>query len=87
MAEQEIDEPMKEASESESREGKDIEENLDKVMIHTPHSSIEQDASQAQIVVSGGRRRGRRRTLKKKTVKDEEGYLGNEGCNLITCLC
>jgi DNA polymerase delta subunit 3 len=27
-------------------------------------------------VVSDGRRRGRRRVMKKKTVKDEEGYLG-----------
>jgi DNA polymerase delta subunit 3 len=27
-------------------------------------------------VVSGGRRRGRRRVMKKKTVKDAEGYLG-----------
>jgi DNA polymerase delta subunit 3 len=28
------------------------------------------------ITVSDGRRRGRRRVMKKKTVKDEEGYLG-----------
>lgn len=27
------------------------------------------------VTVSGGRRRGRRRVMKKKTVKDEEGYL------------
>jgi hypothetical protein len=27
-------------------------------------------------VVTGGRRRGRRRIMKKKTVKDAEGYLG-----------
>jgi DNA polymerase delta subunit 3 len=25
---------------------------------------------------SGGRRRGRRKVMKKKTIKDEEGYLG-----------
>lgn len=29
-----------------------------------------------EVQVSGGRKRGRRRVLKKKTVKDEEGYLG-----------
>lgn len=29
-----------------------------------------------EITVSGGRRRGKRRVMKKKTVKDEEGYLG-----------
>ncbi len=28
------------------------------------------------VVVSGGRRRGRRKVMKKKTIKDEEGYLG-----------
>ena len=28
------------------------------------------------IVVTGGRRRGRRKVMKKKTMKDEEGYLG-----------
>lgn len=28
------------------------------------------------ITVTGGRRRGRRRVMKKKTVKDEEGFLG-----------
>lgn len=28
------------------------------------------------VTVAGGRRRGRRRVMKKKTMKDEEGYLG-----------
>lgn len=28
------------------------------------------------VVVSGGRRRGRRKIMKKKTIKDDEGYLG-----------
>lgn len=28
------------------------------------------------VTVSNGRRRGRRRVMKKRTVKDEEGYLG-----------
>lgn len=31
---------------------------------------------EAPIVVSGGRRRGRRKVMRKKTSKDEEGYLG-----------
>lgn len=31
------------------------------------------------VTVENGRRRGRRRTMKKKTVKDEEGYLGKSG--------
>lgn len=28
------------------------------------------------VIVTAGRRRGRRKVMKKKTVKDEEGYLG-----------
>lgn len=31
---------------------------------------------QPQVAVIGGRRRGRRQVMKKKTLKDEEGYLG-----------
>jgi len=33
------------------------------------------DEPEATVTVTGGRRRGRRRVTKKKTVKDEEGYL------------
>lgn len=29
------------------------------------------------VVSTGGRRRGRRKVMKKKTIKDEEGYLGS----------
>lgn len=29
-----------------------------------------------EVNVSGGRRRGKRQVMKKKTIKDEEGYLG-----------
>lgn len=29
-----------------------------------------------QVAVNGGRRRGRRKVMKKKTIKDDEGYLG-----------
>lgn len=31
---------------------------------------------ESPVVVTGGRRRGRRKIMKKKTIKDEEGYLG-----------
>lgn len=44
-----------------------------------PESSKDRPASQPAeeaVQVSGGRRRGRRRVMKKKTIKDEEGYLG-----------
>lgn len=36
-----------------------------------------------QVTVVGGRRRGRRQIMKKKTVKDEEGYLGMYPCRLV----
>lgn len=29
-----------------------------------------------EVTIQGGRRRGKRQVMKKKTVKDEEGYLG-----------
>ena len=38
---------------------------------------------QTKVTVSGGRRRGRRRVMKKKTVKDAEGYLGELCCHDI----
>jgi DNA polymerase delta subunit 3 len=34
------------------------------------------------VTVQNGRRRGKRRVMKKKTVKDEEGYLGKHGLTL-----
>lgn len=49
---------------------------------------VEKEASVEKEVpptVDGGRRRGRRRVMKKKTVKDEEGYLGKYYV-LITCV-
>lgn len=29
-----------------------------------------------EVTVQGGRRRGKRQVMKKRTLKDEEGYLG-----------
>ena len=39
-------------------------------------SSGEQNDDQMQVTVTDGRRRGRRRVMKKRTLKDDEGYLG-----------
>ncbi len=41
-------------------------------------TSISQKASSPEpsIVTTGGRRRGRRKVMRKKTIKDDEGYLG-----------
>src|SRR6266516_47881 len=41
-----------------------------------PQSTQESDEMVSLNVVSNGRRRGRRRVMKKRTVKDEEGFLG-----------
>lgn len=44
-----------------------------------PDSKTEAQAKpepEETVTVSDGRRRGRRRVMKKKTVQDEEGYLG-----------
>lgn len=40
----------------------------------------EKDQPGETVTVENGRRRGRRRVMKKKTVKDEEGYLGTLFC-------
>ena len=36
----------------------------------------QKESSTEPPAVNGGRRRGRRKVMKKKTIKDEEGYLG-----------
>ena len=36
----------------------------------------EQEPTTSAALASGGRRRGRQKVMKKKTMKDEEGYLG-----------
>ena len=55
-------------------------------MEDTPHISQQSEPVDASLsqkessteppIVNGGRRRGRRKVMKKKTIKDEEGYLG-----------
>lgn len=46
--------------------------------IPQPKSAEAQKGEEAEstVIVQDGRRRGKRRVMKKKTVKDEEGYLG-----------
>jgi DNA polymerase delta subunit 3 len=43
------------------------------------------DRLEESVVVSNGRRRGRRRVMKKKTERDEEGYLGKKPSNSKIC--
>lgn len=53
--------------------------------VESPHDEGAIDAVEQKedpkesVVVENGRRRGRRRVMKKKTVKDEDGYLGEIG--------
>lgn len=54
----------------------DVEEEADESMpINRAEVSAEQD-EQPILTVSGGRRRGRRKVMRKRTTKDAEGYLG-----------
>ena len=61
----------------------DVEDSNDQDAIDTPKESEAEDSQGAKqeepketMTVENGRRRGRRRVMKKKTVKDDEGYLG-----------
>ena len=45
-------------------------------------STVKPAEAEATVTIQGGRRRGRRRVMKKKKVKDEEGYLGKSHCLL-----
>jgi DNA polymerase delta subunit 3 len=60
------DEPMTEAP--------PVEEAVDEGSPIDSTHTIEEP--QEVVTVTDGRRRGRRRVMKKKTMKDEEGYLG-----------
>lgn len=42
--------------------------------VETP--KVDEPEPEPTVTVENGRRRGKRRVMKKKTVKDEEGYLG-----------
>jgi DNA polymerase delta subunit 3 len=61
----------------------DVEEDTEQGAIDTPKESEAEDSQGTKqeepketMTVENGRRRGRRRIMKKKTVKDDEGYLG-----------
>lgn len=64
------DEPMEDAATPAADEEKHDEGAIDKV------ESQPKDEPKDTVTVENGRRRGRRRVMKKKTVKDEDGYLG-----------
>jgi DNA polymerase delta subunit 3 len=58
-----------------------MEDAATPVSVESPHDDgaidvVEKEEPKETVVVENGRRRGRRRVMKKKTVKDEDGYLG-----------
>jgi DNA polymerase delta subunit 3 len=61
-------------SQAEPEEGPPLDEE--------PHPTPE---VKAEVIAhtAGGRRRGRRRVMKKKTAKDEEGYLGSYDSSIL----
>jgi hypothetical protein len=67
---------MPDATPEEEKDSQDAP--LDTVTSSKPIES----ESQGSITVEGGRRRGRRRVMKKKKVKDEDGYLGKLTCSI-----
>ena len=68
--------PDDQGASEEEPENDNINEESSKSPNEKQKRQREED-TQAHVSVSGGRRRGRRRVTKKKTIKDEEGYLGN----------
>ena len=78
------DEPMEDAAPTPEPEQADEEEQHDEGAIDKPASKEEPKES---VTVENGRRRGRRRVMKKKTVKDEEGYLGKWRCDTLHAYC
>jgi DNA polymerase delta subunit 3 len=47
-------------------------------------SEAPEPEGEATVTVQDGRRRGRRRVMKKKKVKDEDGYLGKQNFHALT---
>ena len=72
------DEPMENASTQPEVTPEEMEEE-GQADTSTPIDAPERESEEEKptMTVSGGRRRGRRKVMKKKTMKDAEGYLGN----------
>lgn len=68
-------------------EDEEMEDAATPASVESPHDEGAIDVVEAKeepkesVVVENGRRRGRRRVMKKKTVKDEDGYLGESAFN------
>jgi DNA polymerase delta subunit 3 len=67
---------LKKMMEDEEDENDEADVILENQHAESPKDSPATQPEEEAVQVSGGRRRGRRRVMKKKTIKDEEGYLG-----------
>lgn len=72
-----------EVDEEEEKENEEVEEQpsapidaSNKSAKNSKEAEEEEGAEEPAITVSGGRRRGRRKVMKKKTRRDAEGYIG-----------
>lgn len=66
------------AAEAQPEEPEEEEEEEPSAPLDAPLKKPAADTKESETVtVENGRRRGRRRVMKKRTVKDEEGYLGS----------
>ena len=68
--------PDEEMADAPPAEAKTAEEEEEEAAPIDKAAAPQVEEKEAFVEVSGGRRRGRRRVMKKWTMKDEEGYLG-----------
>ena len=69
MTEFTLDEEMEDGAEKPAQQSQDTNPA-------TPAINTLQEVPESLVSISKGRRRGRRRVMRKKTIKDEEGFLG-----------
>lgn len=75
---EELKRMMEESSEDEEPEKEDtpMEEPEDELPMPEPEENADPKPAEVISSTGDGRRRGKRRVMKKKTVMDEQGYLG-----------
>ena len=73
MMDDDDDEDMAEAGAETPVEAEDDAEAMDE---DSALDKPQEPEMKEEVTVSGGKRRGRRKVMKKKTYKDEDGYLG-----------
>lgn len=82
---EELKRMMEESSEEEEEEESEkedtpMEEPEEELPVLEPEAKEDNEPSEVVSSTSGGRRRGKRRVMRKKTIMDEQGYLGKLIC-------